>query len=374
MAHARASARVLHVLPSDHARGAQVYARALCDELGGVAAGHRVVVLFDGPRLAASADDELGVPNSPFRGYGLDPRAATRLWQLVRRTGPEIVLAHGAEAIKYAAPLTAMRHRPRIVLYSIGVALPKARRPSVRAAYSGLFRVADTVACVSPEVVEDCAELFRVPRQRLRYVPNGRALPPASTMPAAAPDDSAAEPAVAFVGHLTESKRPADYLEVVSRLRADGFAGRAWMAGDGPLLEPMRRLGPGSGVEVLGRRDDVPSLLAAAEVMCFTSIPDGEGMPGVLIEAGFAGVPVVATAVPGTSSVIEDGVTGIVVPVGDLDALTAAVRRLIGDPALRRRMGAAARARCETHFSLAASAQIWRELFAEVTSTPVSGW
>lgn len=367
--------RVLHVLPSDNSRGAQVYARALCDELGGVDAGHRVVVIFDGPRLAAQPDDELRVPRSGSRPLALDPRAASRLWKLVRRTRPEIVLGHGPETFKHIAPLAAMPGRPRLVGYAVGVALPKAHRPAVRAAYAALFHTLDVVAGVSHEVVDDCRSVFRVPPERLVYVPNGRALPPdPPAQPNGASGSRRDAATLAFVGHLTASKRPGLFLEVVAAMRATGFDGRAWMAGEGPLLDEMRRRAGAAGVDVLGRRDDVAQLLPTADVMCFTSVPEGEGMPGVLIEAGFAGVPVVSTEVPGARTVIDDGATGFVVAVDDRDGFVAAVARLLADPQQRERMGSAARARCSKEFTLAASAQRWREVFARVTGTPVQSW
>jgi hypothetical protein len=93
--------------------------------------------------------------------------------------------------------------------------------------------------------------------------------------------------------------------------------------------------------------------------MVFPSRPAGEGMPGVLIEAGLTGIPVVATSVPGASSVVEDGATGFIVPVDDVAAMTAVTARLLRDAALRSSIGQAARARCEDNFSLAAVGQQW---------------
>ena len=75
-----------------------------------------------------------------------------------------------------------------------------------------------------------------------------------------------------------------------------------------PCFSRSPRLATGLPIEVLGRRSDVPEILSQADVFLFTSLEEGEGMPGVLIEAGFAGLPVVTTEVPGARTVIEDGV------------------------------------------------------------------
>jgi glycosyltransferase involved in cell wall biosynthesis len=110
---------------------------------------------------------------------------------------------------------------------------------------------------------------------------------------------------------------------------------------------------------MLGSRRDVAELMRGADVLVFPSRPTGEGMPGVLIEAGLSAVPVVATKVPGAATIVEDGVTGILVDIDDLGAMADATARLLGDPGLRSSMGAAARRRCEQLFALDRVASRW---------------
>ena len=96
--------------------------------------------------------------------------------------------------------------------------------------------------------------------------------------------------------------------------------------------------------------------------MVFPSRPQGEGMPGVLIEGGLSGLPIVATDVPGVRTVIDDGTTGFVVDVEDLDGMVSRLAALVEDGALRRRMGEAARARCVEQFSIGAVGALWLRL------------
>jgi glycosyltransferase involved in cell wall biosynthesis len=98
----------------------------------------------------------------------------------------------------------------------------------------------------------------------------------------------------------------------------------------------------------------------------FTSIAEGEGMPGVLIEAALAGLPAVTTDVPGARDVVLDGETGCVVPIDDMGALVDATRRLVEDPDGRVAFGAAARAHGVANFASSASFERWNELLAEV--------
>ena len=101
-------------------------------------------------------------------------------------------------------------------------------------------------------------------------------------------------------------------------------------------------------VRFLGHRDDVPRLMAAADVVVLPSAY--EGLPNVVLEAMRFRKPVVATAAPGTTEVVVDGETGLLVPVGNVMLLARAIRDLVRDPVLASRLGEAGRARVEAHF------------------------
>ena len=112
------------------------------------------------------------------------------------------------------------------------------------------------------------------------------------------------------------------------------------------LAAAQGALGP--RLKVLGARDDVPAILAAADI--FTLPSYFEGLPMSVIEAMLTGLPVVATDVSGPREQVVDGVTGVLVPPMRVDPLAAALRRLVADPALRVRMGEAGRARARARF------------------------
>ena len=168
------------------------------------------------------------------------------------------------------------------------------------------------------------------------------------------------------MGALTTQKRPDRFIAVVAALRARGLLVEARVVGDGPLRDALEGPATEAGVELLGRRRDVAELLRGTDVFVFPSLWAGEGMPGVLIEAGLSGVPVVATATGGVRSIVLDGETGLVVNVDDFDALVDATAALVGDPARRLAMGAAARAHCVERFSLSVVAATWRGIIERV--------
>ena len=157
-------------------------------------------------------------------------------------------------------------------------------------------------------------------------------------------------PVVLSVGRLKEPKDFSTLAQALARL--DGVPHRALVAGDGPdrpaLEEEIARLGV--ALELPGERDDVPELLAAVDVFVLSS--RSEGMPISILEAMAAGLPVVASAVGGVPELVVDGETGVLVPPGDPDALAEALRRLLQDPELRRRLGAGGRERARDEFSL----------------------
>jgi glycosyltransferase involved in cell wall biosynthesis len=115
---------------------------------------------------------------------------------------------------------------------------------------------------------------------------------------------------------------------------------------------------------MLGSRSDVADLLAASDALLLAS--RSEGMPGCVIEAGMAGLPVVSYAVAGVPEVVVDGMTGFTVAPGDLHTLAHRIATLLGDPDLRSRLGEAARDRCERTFGISAIASRYLAVYEEV--------
>lgn len=346
---------ILHVLPEDLSRGAQSFARALRDLLDGRGdLEHRTLTIFDAPAAALEADIRLGVPAEPWRSMGLHPVAVWKLRRCLHELRPDVVVAHGGEPLKYV--WAAHVARPRVVYNKIGMFGFGGDALLRRRLHRRMIRRADVVAGVSSEALEQVPPVVGDGGPPLRLVPNGRD----DSVFRPVPHRGDARPRLVYVGQVSPEKRPDLFVEVVGRLRQGGLAFDAALAGGGAVPDSLARAAEAAGVDLLGRRDDVPDLLAAADVLVLPS--DTEGMPGVVIEAGLCGLPVVATAVPGVGDVVVDGETGYVVARGDVAALTAACARLLRDPDLRVRMGAAARARCVEHFTLEAAARRWLEI------------
>src|SRR5437899_9388343 len=156
-------------------------------------------------------------------------------------------------------------------------------------------------------------------------------------------------PHVVCVARLRPVKNLGLLLEACASLRARGVQFRCALIGDGPCrdeLEAMRaRLGLARVVELAGAAEQAEVLAwwQRATVAVLTS--ESEGMPVSLMEAAACGVPAVAVAVGGIPELIDDGVTGFLTPPGDAGRSAAALERLLCDPDLVARLGAAARRR-----------------------------
>ncbi len=353
---------VLHVIPTRAARGAQREARALADRLDtpGVRR-HRLLALVGPPGVERTDDADVEVDYTIGGGsrstVGFDPRLVIRLRRALDRLAPVLVVAHGGEPLKYLVPSLFRRRRP-LAYYAIGTLGSPGRKPVRRLMWRFLARRPDLVAAEGAEVLDECLTFLGVSAGRLVLVPNGRDPEEFRPAPDAGPRSV---PVIAFVGALTEQKRPDRFVDMVATLRARGLEFQALMAGDGPLGPEISAGARAAGVELLGARGDVADVLKGTDIFVFPSLPRGEGMPGVLIEAGLSAVPVVATAVPGVDAIVVDGETGLVVGVDDFDALVGAVASLLDDPVRRRAMGQAARRWCSERFSLDVVAADWRD-------------
>ncbi|TRZ87197.1 MAG: glycosyltransferase [Streptomycetaceae bacterium] len=145
----------------------------------------------------------------------------------------------------------------------------------------------------------------------------------------------------AFIGRVTQIKRPDRFLDVVSEIKERGVHLEFFMAGDGELLDTCREriTSENLPVKVLGWQSDIEKVLAAADIVVLTS--DNEGTPLSLIQAGMARLPVVTTRVGSVPEVVIDGTTGIITGA-DVQEIADALEKLANNDDLRAQMGAAA--------------------------------
>ena len=129
------------------------------------------------------------------------------------------------------------------------------------------------------------------------------------------------------------------------------------------LREEAATRGIGGRLHLLGLRADVGSLLAAADVFVLPS--RSEGLPLALLEAMFAGRPIVATRVGEVPTVLADGAAGLLVDPGSPDQLAAAIDRLLGDPALAQTLGSRAQERANAEFHVSRMVERYASLYRD---------
>ena len=193
--------------------------------------------------------------------------------------------------------------------------------------------------------VVDFYQQLGVPKDRLAMIYSGiedQGPPPVDRrMVRTALGFEAEAPLILFAGRLAAQKRVDDLLKALDLLQHVQPGVRTVIAGDGPLrdrLEETARAYHLDGqVRFIGHCDDVPRLLAAADLVVLPS--SYEGLPNLVLEAMQFRKPVVATAAPGTTEVVVDGQTGLLVPIGNPPLLARAIRDVIREPALARTDG-----------------------------------
>jgi glycosyltransferase involved in cell wall biosynthesis len=225
-----------------------------------------------------------------------------------------------------------------------------------------VWRWVDWHVAVSVSVARSLREKLHVDSRTITVVPNG--------VPLGAAVDTSVQntpPVVVTTAQLRAHKGHEYLLEAAAELPDVRFL----FVGEGPERERLeslaRSLGVDDRVDFLGFRSDVRELLLRSDLFVLPSLD--EGLPLSVLEAMTVGKPVVATSAGGTDEAVEDGVTGIVVEPRDVKALAAAIRAVLGDPALAARMGAAGRARVESRFSSDAMGDTVAEVYADLVRT-----
>jgi glycosyltransferase involved in cell wall biosynthesis len=168
------------------------------------------------------------------------------------------------------------------------------------------------------------------------------------------------------MANLVPRKGLADLIEAAARVPDPRGELVVAIAGDGPERTALENL---AAVRLRGRAvflgpvlGDTADVYAAADVFALTSYR--EGLPLVYLESAFHGVPCIGTDVGGTSEVVRDGRTGVLVQPGDPAAVAVAIQRLRDDPALRSRLGDAARAHAHAELTESVMADRYEQLFA----------
>ena len=357
-------------MPSGGAAGrpVRVFHVLFALRLGGTEAGVVKLVNAHDRRLVSSAivsckpSDSLrtqvadDVPVFEFdRREGNDPRIILQLMRLFRHERPDVVHTHSWGTVCEGLVAAKLARVPFVVHGEHGT---MELRPMNRRVQRWAWGRFDRVLSVSSRLAEKMAREVGFDAVRIDVIRNGidvqRFAPGRRIEARRALGLLSDEIVVGTLGRLVPVKDHANLLAAVARLRTQGRQFTLLIVGDGPLRADLESIvlanGLGDTVRFLGARADADRVLAAMDV--YVSSSASEGLSNTIIEAMATGLPVVATHVGGSDELVEDGLTGRLVPAQHADALAAGLAELLNDAELRTRYGAAGRQRAEHEFSL----------------------
>lgn len=352
------SLRILQVIDGMNIGGAETLLVDLVRRLR--EAGHDVQVAYSSPGPMSARLTEMGVTLTRLpRLARVDPVLLFRLMNLMRREKPDLVHTHLFKSDlhgRIAARLTGVP----VVISTAHNNDSWARRALLGWLYGRTSMLADRIIAVSEEVREYQLKHTFIPPEKIVTIDNGVDMrrfdgqeDAGRAVRAEFGIDSDA-PLVGIIGRLSEQKDHATFLQAAARIRAELPKARFLIVGDGALrgalIEQARSLGLGEAAIFAGLRSDIPAVMAALDVLVFSS--RWEGLPVTLLEGMAAGKPVVSTAVGGVPGVVGESESALLVPPGMASLLADAVVRVLRDPQLARKLSAAARTRVREKYSL----------------------
>ncbi len=339
--------RALFLCPNLNGGGAERHWSILLPGLRNLGIGVSLATL-DGRGDFFSVLERAGVPTTCFADRGRSG-SVTALRSL-RATNADVIVTRATSA--HGLGMLAARGRPAKWIVNWhrpdGLRLAPRRTLILRC----ILPLADAVIAVSESQVPELLGLG-VSREAIHVIHNGTDFPEARTnrldmRRALGLNDG--EVAVLFAGRLEAQKRADVFIESLALAQRTHPSIVGLLAGDGPLDADLRRQAhhTAANVRFLGRRNDMPEIIGAADVLALTS--DREALPYIVLEAMAGGLPIASTSVGAVPRVVTPE-AGVTIPPGDAVAFAEALGKLAADSALRSTLGAGGQARQERLFS-----------------------
>jgi len=333
---------------------------------------HVIVCLSTEGALRQRLDSHVEV-HTLHKRRGHDVRTLLRLVSLLRRIRPGIV--HSRNWAAFEAVGAAFMARVPVVIHGEHgreISDPEGRNRRRNAARRLCAPIIDHFVTVSDDLRSWLVRRLHIPGSKVTTIHNGVDLTRfsyqdqlKSRLKVGLPADARV---IGTVGRLDPVKDQAALIRAFARLASTHPQAMLVIAGDGPcrgeLGALVSTLGLEKRVRLLGSRSDIPVVLAALDVFALPSI--AEGISNTILEAMATGLPIVATRVGGNPELVEDGRSGVLVPVQDEASLAAALDAYLDDGHLRTLHGKGARDRVVQHFSLERMGQAYTDLYTHL--------
>ncbi len=356
--------RVLFLCPNLNTGGAERHWSILLPGLRsrGLSVG---LATLDGRGPFFSDLEQAGIPAVSFADRGR--RGTAVALRSLRTTNADVIVTRATSADGLAMLATLGRPAKWIVNWHRPAGVPLAPRRVLM--LRSILSLADAVLGVSEAQIPELLG-YGVRRDTIRVIPNGTDFPDMTDRRGEKRQElglAEGEVAVLFAGRLEPQKRPDIFIEALALAQREHPQLAGLIAGAGPLEADLRRQAQEAAVNVrfLGRRDDMPEIVAAADVLALSS--DQEALPYVVLEAMAVGRPVVATRTGSLPEVVTPAV-GVITALGDVPEFAAALAKLAADGALRSALGAAGRDRQRRLYSADAMCDAYADAILRVFS------
>ena len=365
------AAHALQLIDGLNIGGAEILLREL--SVGLLRRGFRVSIGYSSSGPLVQELTSLGLPLTRLpRLMRIDPILFCGMVGLIRRESPQIVHTHLFKSDFHGRLAARIAGVPVVVstLHSID---PLAQERSLGRLYGWTARFADRVIAVSEDVRRFHATHTGIPEEKLVTIENGVDIHRFAGLESAGRSvrkELGFDDALVFgvVGRLTPPKDHSTFLKAAALILKKVPKARFLIVGDGPLRKALeiqaQKTGLANAVIFTGLRKDVPALLAALDVLVFSSL--WEGLPVALLEGMAAARPIVATNVGGIPEVVLPNKSALLVPPGDAHALAQACLRLASDSTTRHSMGQAGLERVVARYSIGAMIDHTVALYAKL--------
>ena len=371
--------RVMRIIARMNVGGPAVQVSGLMREFDSTEFDHR---LYTGYCASDEADylDTVATDVNAIRiqGFGRrislvgDIKALTALVKEIRAFKPHVIHTHTAKAgfLGRIASIASLQTSIRVHTFHghlLNGYFGSFKRSLVVIAEKSLGFFTDQLLAVGDKVRQDLLNAGIGATDKFGVMPPGLGIGklPGQENSRTVLDLPAAGLQCAFIGRVTQIKRPDRFLDVVSEVKKRGLELNFFIAGDGELLEISRERIKTENlpVTVLGWQSDIERVLSAADIVVLTS--DNEGTPLSLIQAGLAGLPVVTTNVGSVPEVVINGVTGIITSL-EIKEIADALEKLLADKGLRGKLGVAAQEFTLSHFGVKRLVSEHEELYKKL--------
>ncbi len=357
------SLRVIHILPRLTRGGAETMVLDLIKQ-----ASPAIEPLLVSLKPLDAGGEEMAASLGPVRlhvigqRYPGDVMALWRLYRFLKKEQPSIIHTHLFGADLYGGLAARLAGLSQILSTEHSTGLPSGLRLALK---RRLFRWSRVAVAVS-EAVRQTLIARGFSSSKLRLIHNGVAAERFTRRETASSDVFR----IGAIGRLAPEKNLARLIEAVAVLAEQGNV-HCSIAGEGPLRASLEKLIKEKGlvgrVELVGRINDVPTFMSKLDAFVLPSL--WEGMPLALLEAGAAGLPCVASDIPGVQEVISDGETGLLIDPQSSAAIAQSLERLRRSPEDCHRFGKALRQHVTSSFSVSWMAEAYEKLYREILSS-----